>query len=128
MARKRDVGFEELFANNATYKNDPGTPLTADDIGKPVGLTDNKTVGLVAEDRPIEGILKVVEADGYVGVQVDGYAVSVACPAGNAPNIGDKIVSGGSGTVKTPGSAGFARHNVVSRDVSADTVVLKLDG
>jgi len=54
--------------------------------------------------------------------------VSVPCPVGNVPNIGDKVVSGGSGTVKTPGSAGFARHSVVSRDTTANTIVLKLDG
>jgi hypothetical protein len=121
----RDVQFEEIDANFTTYKNDPGTALDSDDIGKAVVIIANGTVGLGWDGGRICGILAAVKSDGYVTVQDGGYKEEV--PYSSLPAVGDRVVTNGSGSVKPVGSSAvIGDHEVVSVDTTNEKVVLKL--
>ena len=122
----RTVKFEEIAAHHTTFKNDPNTPLTADDINKGVVLIDDDTVGLGWDGADIIGILKVVETDGHVVVQDSGYKEEV--PYSSEPSVGDRVVSNGAGSVKPAASdSSIGSHKVVSVDTTNQKVTLKLD-
>ncbi len=122
---KRSVQFEEIDAHFTTYKNDPGTALDADDIGKVVVLIANGTVGLGWDGGRICGILAAVKDDGIVTVQDGGYKEEV--PYSSLPAVGDRVVTNGSGSVKPVGSSAvIGDHEVVSVDATNKEVILKL--
>ena len=73
----RDVQFEEIDAHFTTYKNDPGTALTTDELGQVVVLIGNGIVGLGWDGGRIVGILSAVKGDGFVTVQDGGYKEEV---------------------------------------------------
>lgn len=121
----RSVQFEEIDAHWTTYKNDPGTALTANELGQVVVLIANGTVGLGWDGGRICGILAAVKGDGHVTIQDGGYKEDV--PYSSLPVIGDRVVSNGAGSVKPVGSASvIGDHEVVSVDTSNVDVVLKL--
>lgn len=82
-----------------TLPNGTGTPMVADDIGKPCTInTDGEVVACSAAQTPFWGILRAVESDGYVSVDFSGVhkLVTDATIAAGTPvtiNASGKVVA-----------------------------------
>lgn len=76
---REEPDFDQLHAEYTTYKSDasivydmlqPGGSVS---VGLAVRLVDDATVGLTIDGSPVEGHLMLVQSDGLVNVQTDGF-------------------------------------------------------
>jgi|GEM_PF-1273674 len=122
-----DVSFEGI-------KDDPSCLVSGltrgTDEGKPVKISDKKTVVLCSAEDPFRGIVETIDYDNQVcGVKEYGY---VTLPySGDAPSVGESVelVANGSGGVKVPATADTGKkYPVVDVDTANTTVTFKLLG
>jgi hypothetical protein len=129
------IDREGIGAWYATYIANAGLKSVAGDgitilnraavIGKAVALTAADTVGYGSDGDALEGIITQYDYDGYVTVQVRGYAVDVPVVDGSEPAVKDVVVVNGAGAVKTLAATRYG-PKVESVDTAANTCVLFL--
>ena len=84
------------------------------DVGKPVSVTGDFTVGFGAADAEILGYLESFEDREVEGVKMVTWHMCAEFEyAGTAPTVGGHVVSNGDGKVKVAG-AGLGRNVVVT--------------
>ena len=100
--------------------------LTATDIGKPVKITANMTVGLCTNNDYLFGTLQSVDAESCV-VLIEGVIEMPYTGGDPSPGFG-QLVADGSGGVKTsgPDNDGFKNFMVLEVNTTAKTVTFIL--
>jgi hypothetical protein len=115
------VSSAGTFKEQALTFNHAG--LTAADIGKPVKITANMTVGLCVDNDSVMGKLLSLEAGGVCTVLMEGV---VTMPySGADPGVGfGQLVADATGGVKSaaPVNTGFRNFLILERDTVALTV------
>ncbi len=134
----RDHNLETIAPMLATFKihqTSSVDDLKDADIGGPVGLTGNCEIGPLAADGQLLGkliSLTLTDADDgqrVATVQIGGICrLAVGSPA---PSVGNRVVGGGSGTVKQaptvaadPDGGNVARGTVLDVNGTTDCVIL----
>jgi len=100
MAVDKVLGFEGIGELTATFKVASGT---TPEVGMAVAFTGNGEVGKATEGTAVGGVIKHVNGDGLVTVQVKGFVENVAITSTSAkqPSVGDVVaVDGAGGLVK----------------------------
>lgn len=100
--------------------------LTTADIGKPVKITANMTVGLCANDNYIFGTVQSVDPE-VCSVLIEGVIEMPYSGGDPSPGFG-QLVADGTGKVKTsgPDNDGFKNFMILEVNTTAKTVTFIL--
>ncbi len=125
-----------VLATFAVSQTDNVDDLTDDDIGAAVTFSGNNEIGPIGNGDVLAGkLISLTLSDGDDGDRLATVQIGGVCRlavSATVPSVGDRVVGGGSGTVKQapvltgndPAGGNVARGTVLAVNGSTDCVLL----